>query len=118
MPDVSISEDAMNEIMQRVGKLPAPDDRKETDIPLLIWSHRTYSDDRAGNHTELGPMFSFLWTNKSEIEENDYCTTVLKDGRTLALAPGAVFRCGMKQIVLQNSRLLLIDGGQSLAQRQ
>jgi hypothetical protein len=60
MPPVTISEDAMRAITQGFNETP-PVGSGQRPIPLLVWSSRSYSDDKSRNRTELGPMFLFCW---------------------------------------------------------
>jgi hypothetical protein len=106
MPSVKISEDAMTEILRRLKGTATVN---EKNIPLLVWSRRVYTDDNHGNHTELGPMFFFFWTNQAEIEENGYVTMDIAEGHKLALAPGAVFQSGSERIELKDRQLTLTN---------
>jgi hypothetical protein len=97
MPPVSISEDAMRAIVQGF-KEASMTSTNERNIPLLVWSNRTYYDDSRGNRTELGPMFFFCWTDDNELDQNNYLTIDLADGRKIALAPNAIFQSGSHRI--------------------
>ena len=103
---VTISKDATEEILKRLYETGGS--AKEKDIPLLVWSRRTVSDDKLGNRTDLGPMFFFFWTGEREIEQDDYFVTELTKDRKLALAPGSIFRADKAEIVLKDNRLFLL----------
>jgi hypothetical protein len=108
MPTVTISEDAMKAIVQGFTQVAAVRDNGRN-IPLLIWSSRTYRDDNLGNQAELGPMFFFCWTDSSEIDQNHYLTIGMQDGRNLALAPSAIFQSGSHRIEQIGDRLTLVS---------
>jgi hypothetical protein len=108
MPTVIISEDATKAILQGFKQAAAVRDNGKN-IPLLVWSSRTYRDDNLGNHTELGPMFFFCWTDANEIDQNHYLTIGLQDGRNLALAPSAIFQAGSHRIEQIGGRLTLVS---------
>jgi len=102
---VAISEDAMGVILNRFDQTGGRS--REKDIPLLVWSQKTFSDDKLGNRTDLGPMFFFFWTGEREIEQDaDFVTELTKD-RKLALAPGSVFLSDRAEIVLKDNHLTL-----------
>ena len=108
MPSVTISEDAERAIAQGFDQAP-PVSSKGRTIPLLVWSSRSYSDDRSGNRIELGPMFLFCWTNEGEIDQSNYLTIDVVGGRKLALGPSAIFQSGSHRIDQINHRLTLIS---------
>jgi hypothetical protein len=105
MPPVKISDDAMREILQRLKRTLAVN---EKNIPLLAWAQRVYTGDNHANHSELGPKFFLFWTNQAEVEENGYVTMPIAEGHKLALAPGAVFQSGSKRIELKDHQLTLV----------
>jgi|ERR1700722_5023992 hypothetical protein len=107
MPPVTILEDATRAITQGFNETP-PVGSGGRPIPLLVWSSRSYSDDKSGNRTELGPMFLFCWTNDSEIDQNKYLIANVGD-RKLALAPSAIFQSGSHRIEQIDDRLTLVD---------
>jgi hypothetical protein len=108
MPPVRISEDAMGAIVQGF-KEAEPVNIHGKGIPLLVWSSRTYSDDKLGNHTEFGSMFFFSWTDDNEIDQNHYLTMDIADGQKLALAPNAIFQSGSHRIEQIDNRLTLVS---------
>jgi hypothetical protein len=88
---------AANVVRQRVGN-----------IPLLLWSNRSYFVSNSGEKTELGSQFYFYWTNKEEIEISEYEITFLSTNTEIALAPGELFREGSHQIDFRSGKLVLI----------
>jgi hypothetical protein len=102
---VKLSQEAIAEILKRFDQTGGGS--KEKDIPLVVWSQRTFSDDKLGNRTDLGPMFFFFWTGELEIEQDGYFVVDLTKDQQLALAPGSIFRADRAEIVLEDNRLFL-----------
>jgi hypothetical protein len=87
---------AANGVRQRVGN-----------IPLLLWSDRSYFVSNSGEKTEFGSRFYFYWTNREEIETSKYAITFLSTNTEIALSPGELFRKKSHQIDLRNGKLVL-----------
>ncbi len=81
--------------------------QKKGEIPLLLWSNRSYFVSNSGDKTEFGPRFYFYWTDREEIEASQYATTHLSTSTEIALSPGELFRNGSHRIGLRNGRLVL-----------
>ena len=108
---VKISNDAMEYIERKIAQFVntrLPDGR---DIPLLAWASKAYFEDKAGIRTDYEPHFVFGWTNTDEINQYDYLALSTANGRTLALAPGRLFRANPCNIVKTGDSIRLVSEG-------
>jgi hypothetical protein len=105
---ITITKEAEDSIL-KAARDPAADGVRQGigNIPLLLWSHRSYSVSNSGEKTEFGSRFYFYWTNRTEIETSKYAITFLSSSTEIALAPGELFRTGSHQIDLHDGKLIL-----------
>ena len=99
----------MDAIVRQCNDPTAISLKTQKPIPLLLWSSKSYFDDKSGPRTEFGPQFYFYWTNVAEIEQYGYLKVDLTNDCELALAPGELFESGVHRIVLEGDKLTLDD---------
>jgi hypothetical protein len=83
--------------------------RRHGDVPLLLWSRKSYFVANSGERTEFGPRFYLYWTNGVEIEKSNYFVTRVSEDIQVALSPGELFREGSHRIDLQDGKLALSE---------
>jgi hypothetical protein len=105
---ITISKQAEEAIL-KASRDPAAEGvrRRHGDVPLLLWSRRSYFVGNSGERTEFGPRFYLYWTNQAEIEKSNYFTMQVAEDIEIAFSPGDLFRHGSHQIDLRDGRLIL-----------
>jgi len=108
VPSLDITDQAVDFIERRSNDPAVVRLKGKKDIPLLLWSNKSYFDDNSGRRTE-SPQFYFYWTDTAEIEQYRYFKVDFANGRKLALAPGDLFQSGSHRIDLKADKLVLDD---------
>ena len=106
MASIYISLDAVRKIMERMDFVSSDSENaKVSQIPLLVWSHRTYSTPSADVTIEHGPLLYLTTIKPGGINE---CVVVtLNNGATLGLRPKEKFSTGVHEIGLAEGRFTL-----------